>query len=543
MLRVNQSFGNSLGIKLSPFEGGVSVVMVEVGGCFLLANFVEVVSRDVVYIHEGDACLFGYIAAPTPVCLVTTLDVELSTVFPDGVDKATRTAFAFMPLVARGEGEQDGDGTFLLGIANHLLEIPAIGVDDLELARTLHAEHLTRVARGTQHTTFFAILDASDVVVTKLNEHVVAWFKRVIDHFPKTLVDKGASGTSRPCLILEDALGGVEDGVALAAPTPHAVGVLVFVLACGVATKEDHRFAGLSLLVATLGSDLVVETGFQRSHLRVVGGKDTLSGTLCIHAGTIGGGVDFVEIEVIVGLPRAILFEFGGRDVVQVDNGRVGLLADGEDGRREIGEFTLNPLGVILLIVVARGESEEDGCGSLGTNLVDEAASVATKRIDGLLLLGHLIINRDGVFLHFEFAIGTVGRTGTNGVDGAIVIVSEFEEDKIALLHGFENRFPQLVVESARRSATQSMVLDGNFVFIVVFVGIESPSPLTIVAIAEGTSTHGTVAHEEEHRVVALTTASRDGTCLVGDVDGVGCEVTHTIDVNPDVMLGGGWQD
>ena len=69
-------------------------------------------------------------------------------------------------------------------------------------------------------------------------------------------------------------------------------------------------------------------------------------------------------------------------------------------------------------------------------------------------------------------------------------------------------------------------------------MGKESPSPLTIVAIAEGASTHGAVAHEEDHGVVAPTTAARNGTCLIGDVDGVGREVTHTIDVYPDVILG-----
>ena len=69
-------------------------------------------------------------------------------------------------------------------------------------------------------------------------------------------------------------------------------------------------------------------------------------------------------------------------------------------------------------------------------------------------------------------------------------------------------------------------------------MGQESPSPLTIVAIAEGASTHGAVAHEEDHGVVAPTTAARNGTCLIGDVDGVGREVTHTIDVYPDVILG-----
>ena len=159
--------------------------------------------------------------------------------------------------------------------------------------------------------------------------------------------------------------------------------------------------------------------------------------------------MDFIEVEVVVGLPRAILLQLGGRDVIEVDDGCVGLLADSKDGRREISEFTLDALGIIRLVVVARREGEEDRRSTFGTHLTDETAHVTTKGIDGLLLLGHLIIDGDGIFTHLKFAVWTIGGTGTDRVNGTIVVVSQFKKDVITLAHSFENRFPQQRVEGA----------------------------------------------------------------------------------------------
>ena len=248
--------------------------------------------------------------------------------------------------------------------------------------------------------------------------------------------------------------------------------------------------------------------------------------------------MNLVEEEVIICLPRTIFLKFSGRDVVEVDDRHVHLLADSEDSRREIGELTLDALGVILLIVVARREREEDRCSPFGTDVVDESTCVTSKGVNYLLLLGHLIIYIGRIFSNLKFAIRTVTGTGSNRIDGAIVVVTQFEEYVIALLNSFEHRLPKLVVECARRGAAKGMILDGDFVLVVVFMCIKTPAPLTIAAIALGACTHGAVTHQEEHRIVAPATAARHRTCLVGNVDGIGCEVSHAIDVNPDVVLG-----
>lgn len=46
------------------------------------------------------------------------------------------------------------------------------------------------------------------------------------------------------------------------------------------------------------------------------------------------------------------------------------------------------------------------------------------------------------------------------------------------------------------------MILDRELRLIKILVHEVSPSPLTIVAIAQGTGTHGRVSHQEEYRIV-----------------------------------------
>ena len=57
----------------------------------------------------------------------------------------------------------------------------------------------------------------------------------------------------------------------------------------------------------------------------------------------------------------------------------------------------------------------------------------------------------------------------------------------------------------------------------------ETPSPLAIVAIAEGAIAHGAVAYHEEHGIVALARRPWCGPCHKGFVDTVGCVVHHVV--------------
>jgi len=287
-LDVAKTLGNALGIELGTFEGGVGVVVLEVGGCFVGAKFVEGIGCDIMDIDELAAGLTGHSAAPRTIGLVATLNVVLALLLVDGIDKTTTMTVAFVPLVARREGEEYGNSPLFLGIAYHLFQVPAIGVDDLIDAAAFHTIDGTGVFGCGKDTPFFAVLDAADVVVTELDEHDVTLLQGVINHLPTTFVNVGTGGTSSHRLILEDTLVGIENGIALTAPPPHTIGMIVFVLACGISTKEHHRLARLTVLVASLGNNLVVQAGFQESELRVLGSLKPLSGTGCIHACPVG---------------------------------------------------------------------------------------------------------------------------------------------------------------------------------------------------------------------------------------------------------------
>ena len=285
--------------------------------------------------------------------------------------------------------------------------------------------------------------------MTELNEHHITALQGVVDLLPAILVDESAGGTSRLCLILKNTLGRIKYGVTLTAPSPHAIGVGVFILTRRITAQKDHRLSLLTVLIATFGLDLIGEASLKKCQLRVIGGKNTFSCTLRIHAGTIGRRMDLVQVEMVTSLPRAILLKFGGRDVVEVNDGCASLFSKSKDSRCKVGEFALYPLGIIRLIFITGSKRKEDRNSSLGTDFIDEAAGVASKGIDGFLLFSHFIINGDGVLPHFELAIRTIGRTGTDRVDGAVVVVTQFKKNVIALTDRFEHRFPQEIVESS----------------------------------------------------------------------------------------------
>ena len=74
-LDVAKSFSKTLGIEACSDEGGVGVVILEVGCGFLRTHFVEGIGSDVVDIDKFASCLTGDTAAPSAKGLVATLNV------------------------------------------------------------------------------------------------------------------------------------------------------------------------------------------------------------------------------------------------------------------------------------------------------------------------------------------------------------------------------------------------------------------------------------------------------------------------------------
>src|SRR5574344_223191 len=235
--------------------------------------------------------------------------------------------------------------------------------------------------------------------------------------------------------MLKHTLGGVKHSIALTSPTPHAIRLAVLILACRVTTEEHHRLALLAILVTTLRHNLVIQARLQPIQLRIGGNQNALSSTSSIHHRTKSRSVYLVQIEMIICFPSPVLFQLCSRNVIQVNHWHIHLLSQSEEGWCEIQQLTLNPLWVILLIVIARSEREENRSSTLSTNLIDETPCVTTKCINHFLLLSHLIIDRDRVIPHLQSPFWTITGASPNRINRTIIIMSQFQQHIITLLH------------------------------------------------------------------------------------------------------------
>ena len=68
--------------------------------------------------------------------------------------------------------------------------------------------------------------------------------------------------------------------------------------------------------------------------------------------------------------------------------------------------------------------------------------------------------------------------------------MSEFENDVVAFLHTLQHVGPKHAVECARTCSAKRMILNSYLAVIVEVASVISPSPLTVVAVAERTATH-----------------------------------------------------
>ena len=79
----------------------------------------------------------------------------------------------------------------------------------------------------------------------------------------------------------------------------------------------------------------------------------------------------------------------------------------------------------------------------------------------------------------------------------------------VARLQGSSYHRPKLIIECAGAHTAKRLVLYRNLVGIEILACIESPSPLSVRAIALGSVAHSRVANEEQYRVVAFASRTR----------------------------------
>ena len=102
--------------------------------------------------------------------------------------------------------------------------------------------------------------------------------------------------------------------------------------------------------------------------------------------------------------------------------------------------------------------------------------------------------------------------------------MSDGDDYPVALLYALAHIGPKAGVEGAAAHSAESLVFNSDFVLVEELLRIISPSPLSVVAVAQRAVAHGGVSDEEEHGVVALAACSGRyscGFCLVKTVEGV----------------------
>ena len=167
------------------------------------------------------------------------------------------------------------------------------------------------VGRSHNLATLFQRVDGTHVVVPKLDEHIVAFLKRVIHLVPTALVQITAQRTAGHGGIGHRNLLGVERLVGHGTPAPHSVFLLVGVLHRGIAGEPYH---GLSLLAVHLhtGQFHVAQQCLQRLDGRMVAGGNAFGCRAGVQFSTELRGVDVIRKEMVVAFPHRIALQFLG---------------------------------------------------------------------------------------------------------------------------------------------------------------------------------------------------------------------------------------
>ena len=151
----------------------------------------------------------------------------------------------------------------------------------------------------------------------KLNQHEVTWLQTVIHFLPSAFVKIGSATTTCHCCIDDIYLRLVKDCISHRPPSPHVVFILILILNGTVASDENHRFA-ISTCDVIYRQLHIPHHRFQRIKGGVVACHQSFCCRTGIHHSSESAGMNLIEEEVIVSLPRAILIEFLGRDFIEV---------------------------------------------------------------------------------------------------------------------------------------------------------------------------------------------------------------------------------
>ena len=159
----------------------------------------------------------------------------------------------------------------------------------------------------------------------------------------------------------------------------------------------------------------------------------------------------------------------------------------------------------LLVVGITGRERHEDRVGPTTAYLIDIPAQVGTIAIDGIVDVLALV-----EACHQRVGINTGDHTpGALGIEEVgRVVMTDRDDHPVACLQGIPHSWPQVGIEGAGGHASQGLVLHGDASPVEILVEEISPSPLAVVAIAEGAVAHGGVADQEEYGVVALTGGS-----------------------------------
>ena len=158
--------------------------------------------------------------------------------------------------------------------------------------------------------------------------------------------------------------------------------------------------------------------------------------------------------------------------------------------------------------------------------IVDIFAHVSAVGIDGI----HLASLLDGDYQR----VVSDARNGCpcpSAIVWTIVIVADGDDDPVARADGIADGRPQAFVECAAAHAPKCLIFHGDAVGVEVGLEERSPSPLSVVAVAESAVAHGGIAHKEKHGIVAAACAAGFRSCRLCQCEAVAGAVVHAIDI------------
>ena len=336
---------------------------------------------------------------------------------------------------------------------------------------------------GTRNgTTHLLIGQGTDVVVTELDEHVVARLKTVIYLIPSSLIEiRTRTATSLGSIHTGNLLR-IEDGVSLRSPSPHAVYILIGILHSTVACEEDNRFARFTLEI--LGRQSHIDHHrLQRSQIRVLTLSQSLSSRTGIHHRAEAGSVDMVGEEMILLLPMTIAVEFGSRYLIQINERNSFLLSHLLCPQSE-GLVDADNL-VVLIVGITWSQRHQDRMSTQRLAVVDVFAHVFTVSINSLLHASLLDGDIERILADARDA-GTCSAT----IVWTIVVMTDGDDHPVASLNALSHIRPKTVVEGTAAHTSERLVFYRNLVGIEELVLVVSPAPLAVVTITQCAIAH-----------------------------------------------------